>query len=459
MTQPKLSLSNIFKAYDIRGITPTELNPHVAHSIGRAFADFMPKGKIAVGRDMREDSDELAHGLIAGLLRQGREVIDLGQITSDTMYFAVGKYGYAGGAMITASHNPGKYDGIKLTGKNVVPIGIDSGLLKIEKEIETHQYKKMCSDAKAKNIIEHKDITKEWVEHALGVAGQITKPINIGIDTGNGMAAIYLPYLKELTPLKIRSIYTKLDGSFPNHPANPLEPNNTKHLQELVINNHLHCGIAFDGDGDRAFFIDEKGQRVSASILGTILAEHIIDLHPHATVLYNVIISHILPETVNQLGGEAIRTKVGHSFIKQQMKLHKAQFAAEHSGHYYYKDNYNADSGLITALMVLSILSQKNIKLSELANKYQKYFNSPELNFETNNIQENINVLKNHFKDGKLESLDGITIVYKDWWFNARPSNTEPFLRVNIEAKSQELLNEKTTEIKNLLHQKRKLTI
>lgn len=454
-------LSKIFKAYDIRGLTPTELSPEVAQSIGRAFADFMPKGKIAVGRDMRTDSKELAHGFIAGLLMQGREVLDLGLITSDMIYFAVGKHKLAGGAMITASHNPGQYDGIKLTGKGVVPIGIESGLLALEEKVEKEEYKKMSLRGSANNTVEKKDIVKDWFNHAQQIAGNIERPLKIGIDTGNGMAAIIIPYLKKAKNLDVDNIYIEIDGSFPNHSPNPLDKNNTKDLQEMVKEKGLDCGIAFDGDGDRAFFIDEKGDRISASIVGTILAERILKKHPKSKILYSAIVSHILPETVIKLGGEAIRTRVGHSFIKQKMHENKAHFAAEHSGHYYFAENYNADSGLIAALSLLHILSSSNNTLSSIVAKYKKYFNSEELNFDINQISEDtiLKKLENHYSTGKIDHLDGLTIYFDDWWFNARPSNTEPYIRVNIETNTQELLNQKIDEIQKLFHQNTNLKI
>ncbi|MCX6805793.1 MAG: phosphomannomutase/phosphoglucomutase [Patescibacteria group bacterium] len=436
---------DIFKAYDIRGLTPAELNPGVAYAIGRAFADFVPKGKVAVGRDMRTDSGELADAIIAGLIKQGREVIDLGQITSDMIYFAVGKFKLAGGAMITASHNPGQYDGIKLTGQGVVPIGIDSGLLEIEENISKDNYKKLHK----KGSITAQNITQDWVRHALSIVGKIDKPLHIGTDTGNGMAAIVLPYLHNLTPLKIESLFVELDGTFPNHVANPLIEANTKDLRKLVVKKGLACGIAFDGDGDRAFVVDNKGELLSGSVLSSILAKDILEKNPAETVLYNVICSDIVPATIEGFGGNSVRTRVGHSFIKAQMKKRKAIFACEHSGHFYFRDNYNADSGLIAALMLLKILSKTDKSLSEIAAPFKTMFaNSPELNFSAQDPAETIKVLERRYGDGEIDHLDGLTVRYRDWWFNARPSNTEPYLRLNIEARDKALLAEKLKKLK-----------
>lgn len=451
----KSQLDKIFKAYDIRGLAPQELNPHVAHAIGRGFADFLPKGKVAVGRDMRKESGELADALIAGLVMQGREVIDLGLITSDMIYFAVGKLKLAGGAIITASHNPGQYDGIKLTGKGVVPIGIDTGLLKIETEIETGHYKKLCKKGCDNGQVTNLDITERWVKHAIQIIGGLHTAMPIATDTGNGMAAIVLPYLQKYTHLKIDSLFAELDGSFPNHPANPLEPNNTKQLRKLVVTNKLACGLAFDGDGDRVFIVDDQGNLLSASVLGAIIARYILENDPGQTILYSATASDILPATIESFGGKSVRTRVGHSFVKAEMKSHHAVFGAEHSGHFYFASNFNADSGLITALTILKIIAEAHRPLSEIAAPFESMFaNSGELNFGITDAQESLMALERHFYDGETDHLDGLTIRFRDWWFNARPSNTEPFLRVNIEANSQEILALHQKEITKLLKHK-----
>lgn len=442
---------DIFKAYDIRGLSPEELSPKVAFAIGRAFADFVPSGVIAVGRDMRTDSAELAEALIAGLVKQGREVINLGLITSDMIYFAVGSLKLAGGAMITASHNPGAYDGIKLTGLGVVPIGIDSGLLAIEQEVSSEHFKTITKTGK----IEQREITSQWITHASKIAGTIARPMNIGIDFGNGMASIYLKDLQQATPLQIDYLYETLDGTFPNHVANPLLPENTKDIIKLVKSKQLECGIAFDGDGDRAFLCDETGKMLSGSELGAILAIHILEKHPGATILYNAVCSRIVPQTIEVHGGKAIRTKVGHSFIKAEMRKHKAVFACEHSGHFYFADNYNADSGLIAALMLLHILSTSKESLSEMiAPLRTQYLQSGEINISSKDITADLEKIKQAFSDGKIDELDGITINYPHYWLNVRPSNTEPFLRVNIEAEDPVVLKSTKQKIEQLLAKK-----
>lgn len=438
---------SIFKAYDIRGKVPAELTPEVAQAVGRALADFLPTGEIAVGRDMRPDSSELASALSAGLTSQGRVVVDLGQITSDMMYYAVGQYDFAGGAMVTASHNPGEYNGIKLTAKGVAPIGEDSGLNIIKQTILHDAYKPPMANGLVRSI----DILDGWVKHALTFAPNLSA-LKVGIDAGNGMGGIIVPELEKLTKLKISGLYLELDGTFPNHPANPLVFENLKDLIELVKANQLDCGIAFDGDGDRAFMVDENGEVVSGSILGALLSEHFLKLNPGATILYNAITSRIVPETIAAAGGKAIRTRVGHSFIKADMRQHGAVFACEHSGHFYFRDNYNADSGLIAALCVLDIIAQSGKKLSQLTEPYrQKYVDSGEINFDVSDKAKTIALVSTNYSDGEIDSLDGTTISYADWWFNLRPSNTEPLLRLNIEAENPEVLKHNLEGISKII--------
>ena len=428
---------NIFGAYDIRGKVPHELTLEVAKNVGRAMADYVPEGQIAVGRDMRPDSEQLARSVIEGLLTQGRQVVDLGEITSDMMYFAVGNYDYSGGAMITASHNPGEYNGLKLTNKGVVPIAGEQGLLQIKQALIDDNYKGSINGG---SVIS-KDILSDWIDHTLKFAPNL-KPLHIGFDAGNGMAGILPPELSKKTPLKIEGLFLELDGTFPNHMANPLIFENLSDLIKLVKDNKLDCGVAFDGDGDRGFFVDEAGIPVTGSVLGALLIAHILRDNPGATILYNAICSRIVPETIEKLGGKGIRTRVGHGFIKADMHKHGALFACEHSGHFYFKDNYNPDSGLIPILMGLSILGQSGKKLSELAKGFRaSYVDSGEINFEVADKELVMNKLAEEYADGEQDNLDGLTVDYPDWWFNVRPSQNEPLLRLNIEAKEQDSLN------------------
>ena len=437
---------NIFGAYDIRGKVPNELTPEVAQNIGRAMADYVPKGQIALGRDMRPDSEQLSNSVAEGLIRQGREVVDLGQITSDMMYFAVGNYGFAGGAMITASHNPGEYNGLKLTNKGVVPIMGDQGLEQIKKALVDDDYRA----ATAVGSITNRNILSDWVDHALKFAPNL-EPLHIGFDAGNGMAGILPEVLGKKTPLDIEGLYLELDGTFPNHMANPLIFENLADLITLVKSKKLACGVAFDGDGDRAFFVDENGMPVSGSVLGALLITKILRENPGATILYNAICSRIVPETIEVLGGKGIRTRVGHGFIKAEMHKHKAVFACEHSGHFYFRDNYNADSGLIPALMGLSVLSESNKPLSKLVQAFRdQYVESGEINFEVTDKDKVITKVIQAYSDGEIDYLDGLTINYPDWWLNVRPSQNEPLLRLNVESRDKGILEtnvHKLTEI------------
>ena len=438
---------DIFKAYDIRGKVPAELTPEVVEGVGRALADYLPEGIVAVGHDMRNDSSQLATAMIAGLTKQGREVMDIGQVASDMIYFVVGKYDLAGGAMITASHNPGEYNGIKLTGKGVAPIGIESGLEDIKQKVLSDDFKQSASIG----TITKKDVMSEWVQHALDLAGQL-KPMKVGADAGNGMAGPVVGQLMAKTELQIDGLYLDPDGSFPNHPANPLVEENLADLQKLVVDKQLQVGVAFDGDGDRAFLVDEKGEVVTGSVLGALIAREILELHPGATILHNAICSHIVPDTITALGGKAIKTKVGHSFIKAKMKETGALFAAEHSGHFYFADNYRADSGLVAALKAFHILGQKDLPASEQFAPFRKrYTQSGEINSEVRDAAAVLVLLKNKYSDGEQDELDGLTVEYKDWWFNVRASNTEPVIRLNVESHDADLVKAKTDELLKLI--------
>lgn len=438
---------SIFKAYDIRGKVPSELTPEVAKAVGRAMADILPRGDVAVGRDMRPDSEQLASAVIEGFVMQGRKVIDLGMIASDMMYFAVGDMNLAGGAMVTASHNPGEYNGIKLTGAGVAPIGQDTGLGDIKNIILKDQF----TLPKMGGEIIKKDILAPWVEHAVSLAPKI-RDLHIGYDAGNGMAGILVPELRKQTPLHIEGLYLKPDGTFPNHPANPLDFNNLRDLVSLVKSKSLNCGLAFDGDGDRAFLVDENGKVLSGSVLAALIIEKILAQNPGSTILYNAIVSRIVPDTIKRMGGKGIRTKVGHSFIKAEMKKHNAVLACEHSGHFYFSTNYNADSGLIAALMALGIMSESPVSLSEMCNPLRsKYYDSGEINFAIHDIGLAMAEITAEFSDGNQDKLDGLTISYPDWWMNVRPSNTEPLLRLNLEADSQNTLDKQLNKVEKIL--------
>ena len=447
--EPMKITESIFKAYDIRGISGTELTNEVAEAVGRGLADYLPKeGPVAVGYDMRPDSFELASHVRAGLVKQGRDVVDIGCVASDMIYFAVGSLGTAGGAMVTASHNPGKYNGINLCGEGARGISLDAGLKEIRDAIAADDFKESAGHGQVKPA----DVMEDWVKHALGfVDAPNLKPYHIAVDAGNGMGGAVVPHLEGKWPLTVEPMFFELDGTFPNHLANPLVEENNRFLVAKIKADGLDFGVAFDGDGDRAFLVDETGKVVSGSVTTAILADYFLKKNPGATILYNANCSRVVRETIEAAGGTGYRTKIGHSFIKQDMRKYDAVFAGEHSGHYYFRDNWSADSGLIAAICAIGALSDSGIKLSELAAKYDKYAVSGEINFEVEDKDAKIAELKQAFADGEADELDGLTVNYPEWWFIVRPSNTEPLLRLNVEATTPEVLAEQLAKLRAIL--------
>lgn len=443
-----LIMDSIFKAYDIRGKVGSELTEEVCRRVGMALPDILNDGPIAVGRDMRADSGSLAEALIKGLREQGRDVYDLGEITTDMMYFAVGSLNLAGGAMITASHNPGEYNGIKLCREEARPIGIESGLADIRDAVmgEAPQ------PAATEGTYEQKDVMEAWVQHVLSFVKPSAWPAyKIAIDAGNGMAGKVIPHLEGKVPLQITPMYFELDGTFPNHLANPMDETTLVDLQKEIIANKLDFGIAFDADGDRARLLDENGVPLSGTVMTAILAKYFLLQNPGSTLLYNAICGRVVPELITEGEGKAIRTKVGHSYIKANMREEDAVFAGEHSGHYYFRDNYCADSGLIAAIIAIEVLAQSGKKLSELAAEFDIYAAMPEQNFEVENKEIVMEKVAKAFEDGDQDWLDGLTVNYEDAWFNVRPSNTEPLLRLNVEAKTPERRDELVAKVREVI--------
>lgn len=444
------ALANIFKAYDIRGKVGSELTAEVSERIGRSLAAWLPtEGIVAVGRDMRPDSAELAAAMIRGLRTQGREVWDIGEVTSDVIYFAVGHFGLAGGAMITASHNPGEYNGIKFCREEAKPIGEDTGLFEIRDLAAANEFPTISSEG----MLTEKDVIEDWITHVLSFIDPAKlKPLHIAVDAGNGMAGKIFPELEPYMPFEVEELYFELDGTFPNHIANPLEPKNLVDVQKVIRDKKCDVGIAFDGDGDRAVLLDENGEPLTGTVMTALLAEYFLEKNPGATVLYNAICGRAAVDAVEKAGGKGIRTRVGHSFIKNDMRLYNAVFAGEHSGHYYFKDNFMADSGLIAAVIGLYILSQNNQPLSKLVEKYRNsYVQIQETNFEVEDKQAVTDKIAAAFADEKQDKLDGLTVSFENFWFNVRPSNTEPLLRFNAEAKTQEKLDQLTAKVIELI--------
>lgn len=443
---------SIFKAYDVRGKVGSELTPAVAKAIGAALANWLPnKGAVAVGRDMRPDSAELAQALMDGVTSQGRDVIDIGEVTSDMIYFAVGNNNLAGGAMITASHNPGEYNGIKMCREAAKPIGADTGLFEIRDFAAQNQFEPSAQ----LGSVSQKDIVADWVHHALGfIDPKQLRPLKIVVDAGNGMAGKIFPALEPLIPCQVTAMYFELDGTFPNHIANPLEPKNLVDIIAKIKDEQADVGIAFDGDGDRAVLIDEHGEPLTGTVMTSLLAEYFLQLNPGATILYNAICGRAAVDAVKQHGGKGIRTKVGHSYIKDEMHKNQAVFAGEHSGHYYFKDNFMADSGLIATVVGLALLSASNTSLSALvAPLRSQYVQITETNFEVTDKAATMKKISEQFTDGTQDWLDGLTVNFPDSWFNVRPSNTEPLLRLNAEATTQPVLDQLVAKVTKLIQE------
>ncbi len=440
----------IFKAYDIRGIYPDQLNEEVSYKIGKAFAQYLQPKNVAVGRDMRLSSDVLWKSLSQGIIESGCDVIDLGLCSTDGSYFAVGRFGYDSGIMITASHNPPQYNGMKMCTKEAVPLSGEVGLDKIKNLVlkDNFQKKKIKPEGK----ITKKDITQEYTQHVLSfIDPKKVKPFKIVIDAGNGIAGKTIPQVFSQLPCEVIPMFFELDGSFPHHLPSPIEPENIRPLQERVLEEKADLGAAFDGDADRMFLVDQNAKRVGGDMVTALVAKNLLKKEKGATILYNLICSKTVPQVIKEGSGIPKRTRVGHALIKPLMKKYDAVFGGEHSGHFYFKKNWFADSGLIALLICLELLSQEDKPLSFLIESIDKYYRSGEINFRVEDIPRKLKEIEKYFSDAKIDHLDGLTVEYRDWWFNLRPSNTEPLLRLNLEAEEKKLLKEKKEKLVKLI--------
>ena len=446
--QTQIDLS-IFKSYDIRGIYPTQLNESVAELIGRAFVEHLKVGTVAVGRDMRTSSQPLFEAFARGAIAQGADVVDLGLTSTDELYFAVGHYDYPAGAMITASHNPKDYNGFKLCRERAIALSGETGVFAIRDHVARGRF----SDAPAAGRIIRRNPLPDFVEHCLSfVDAAVVKPLKIVVDAGNGMAGVIVPAIFHRLPVQLIPLYFELDGNFPNHPASPIEPENMVDVQRAVLEHGADIGAAFDGDADRVFIVDERGELVGGDLVTALVAEMLLRTHPGATILYNLICSRSVPEVIAANGGVPVRTRVGHSHIKAIMRERNAIFGGEHSGHFYFRDHYFADSGLIALLVVLELISREGKKVSELLAPINRRFRSGEINSRVDDVPAKLAALQAAYADAdEIDHLDGVTIQYKDWWCNVRPSNTEPLLRLNIEADTPQLLAQKRDELLALI--------
>jgi phosphomannomutase len=432
-------IPNIFKAYDIRGLVGTELTPDFAFATGAAFARFIiaerEPGTVVIGEDMRPSSPQLADAFSAGVTSVGLDVIRIGLASTDMLYFAAGKLNMPG-AMFTASHNPAEYNGIKLCLSGARPIGKESGLLTIENFVRSGSPISIGSIGKESQ----RNLLADYVKHLhtlVDVSG--IRKLKIVIDAGNGMAGYTAPAIFEGLNLEIIPMYFELDGSFPNHEANPIDAKNLKDLQKAVKKHGADIGLAFDGDADRCFLVDEKGETVNPSDLTALIAQRELKKHPGSSIIHNLISSRSVAEVIEENGGTALRSRVGHSYIKAMMAESGAIFGGEHSGHFYFKDFWKADSGALAALHAIAALGNSNGSLSKLLKPYQRYFSSGEINSKVKDAEQSMNFIEKQYAEldsVTIDHLDGLTVSADTWWFNLRPSNTEPLLRLNVEAKT-----------------------
>ncbi len=424
-----VDLRPIFKAYDVRGRSPGELEPAMARRIGAAFASFAGAGQIAVGRDCRPSSPALGAAFMEGAAATGADVVDLGEITTDMLYYVAGSQSMPG-AVITASHNPPEYNGIKMCLAGAAPVGAESGLEEIRAAAETG-----IEPAATPGRIEPADHRRGFVAHLLGIVDPAAiAPLRVVVDGGNGMAGIAIPEIFEAIPAELDGLYLEPDGEFPNHHPDPLRPENLEDLLARMEATGADLGVAFDGDADRAFFVDDRLQPLSGSTTTAIIARWFLSRHPGESIVHNLICSRAVPETVRAHGGTPVRTRVGHSYIKSVMAETGALFGGEHSGHYYFRDNYRADSGMLAMLVLLQALSDDGRPLSQVRGDVEPYAQSGEINLRVDDQTGAMQRVAAAFPDGQADWTDGLTVEWDDRWFNLRPSNTEPVLRLNVEA-------------------------
>ncbi len=445
-------LVSIVKAYDVRGTVPDQMNPAVAHALGVAFARFVRAPRVLVGRDMRPSGEDLVDAFARGVMEQGVDVVDLGLASTDLVYYAAGTLD-APGAIFTASHNPAQYNGVKFCLAGARPVGQDTGLFDVrDLAIDVLEGRGPLAAATAGSL-SSRNLLSAFADHVVSfVDTSALRPMRVVADTANGMGGLVVPAVFERIPqLTLELMYGELDGTFPNHPADPLQPENQRDLQARVTSGGFDLGLAFDGDADRVFVVDEQGRGLSGSTTTGILAATVLRSHPGAKILHNLICSRAVPEVIREHGGVPVRTKVGHSFIKQVMADTGAVFGGEHSAHYYFLDNFRADSGLIASMFVLDELSRAHTDLSVLRKPYERYSASGEINTHVGDPLEVIERVAASFDHAGLDRLDGLTVDCGAWWFNLRPSNTEPLLRLNLEAPDRAQCDQRVVEVLALI--------
>lgn len=443
------ALDQVIKAYDVRGLVGSQLTEDLAYAVGTAFALFVSDAKsVVIGEDMRPSSPSLASAFAQGVMDQGIDVVRIGLASTDQLYFASGFLDVPG-AMFTASHNPAAYNGIKLCRAGAAPVGKESGLTQIREQI----LGSAPLLASHRGSARHQDLLTEYAHHLLSLVDlSQMRPLKIVVDAGNGMGGHTVPTVFATLPIALTPLFFELDGSFPHHEANPIEPANMRDLQSAVIKAGADIGLAFDGDADRCFIVDERGEIVSPSTLTALIAARELARKPGSTIIYNLITSRSVKEVVEELGGRAVRSRVGHSYIKAQMAEESALFGGEHSGHFYFADFWNADSGMLAALHAMSALGNapEGTKLSAVLRPYDRYVASGEINstvMDSLSKMKEIDLIYASRKGIEVDHLDGITISAAQWWFNVRASNTEPLLRLNVEAKDRVTMEQLRDEV------------
>jgi phosphomannomutase len=437
----------VFKAYDVRGLYPSELDEDGAYAIGRAYVEEFEPRRIAVGRDVRLSSPSMTRALVEGATDAGADVLDLGLVGTEMLYFAVGELELEGGVEVTASHNPKDYTGMKIVRRGALPVGGDSGLLQIRDRAMAIRDR---SRGQTPGHVQEYDIWPGYVERVLSFVdlGAID-PLEVVIDAANGMAGVMLPPVLERLPIEAVRFFFEPDGTFPNHEPNPLLPENREFIMRKTVDEHADLGVAFDGDADRCFFVDDTGEFVPGDFATALLAESILEKEPGAKIIYDVRASWAVPDTIERAGGIPIVNRVGHAFIKHRMRQESAVFAGEVSGHYYFRDFSQADSGVIPFLLMLELIAKKGRKLSEILGPFrERYFLTGELNTPVEDVAVKLQELKERFGPcGRVSHLDGLSVEGDDWHMNVRPSNTEPLLRLNLEARSPETMERKRDEV------------
>jgi len=433
----------IFKSYDIRGVYPDQLNEESAYLIGRAFARRSQAKQVTVGSDMRLSGPALKKSLIQGITAEGMDVKDIGLVPIDAIYASVGIFGDEAGIMITASHNPPEYNGFKMVLKDM------KWIRGVELLADINNLSPITVEKRGK--VYKEDIMEKYLQHVMSFVDKDIKPFKVVVDAGNGMAGKVMPLLAKYLPIKIIPLNFMLDGSFPTHPSNPLLPESQEGIKKTVVQERADFGVIFDGDTDRLFFVDEKGNFLPAEAALLIMAKFFLEKEKGAGIVYNLICSRIVPEMVRKWGGRPLKSKTGYVNVSKKMREEEGIMGGEVSAHYSFRDNAYADSGFIAFVILLQLLSQEDESLSRIVAPFYKYVKSPEINIETEEAELIINKLGERYKDGQQDYLDGITVEYKNWWFNVRPSNTEPLLRITIEAETKELLEEKKKELVNFI--------